>query len=156
MCIRDSFDAAVGAKDRAAYDIDFLLSGAAAYFLSDNFGSAKVLCSEYFERNNPDTTALQKIMGNFLGYLLLNRELHINNDTPTGEKLCRSLLAYYTSGKKPEEIQNILLEYRKEIYAHDTPMETVSYTHLGTGPCWLYRLQTWAQSSFPALSASTS
>ena len=117
------FDAAVGAKDRTAYDIDFLLSGAAAYFLSDNFGSAKVLCSEYFERNDPDTTAPQKIMGNFLGYLLLNRELHINNDTPTGEKLCRSLLAYYTSGKKPEEIQNILLEYRKEIYAHDTPME---------------------------------
>lgn len=117
------FDAAVGAKDRAAYDIDFLLSGAAAYFFSDNFGSAKVLCSEYFERNNPDTTAPQKIMGNFLGYLLLNRELHINNDTPTGEKLCRSLLAYYTSGKKPEEIQDILWEYRKEIYAHNIPME---------------------------------
>ena len=117
------FDAAVGAKDRTAYDIDFLLSGAAAYFLSDNFGSAKVLCSEYFERNDPEATAPQKIMGNFLGYLLLNRKLHINNDTPTGEKLCCSLLAYYTSGKKPEEIQNILLEYRKEIYAHDTPME---------------------------------
>ena len=117
------FDAAVGAKDRTAYDIDFLLSGAAAYFLSDNFGSAKVLCSEYFERNDPDATAPQKIMGNFLGYLLLNRKLHINNDTPTGEKLCCSLLAYYTSGKKPEEIQNILLEYRKEVYAHDNPME---------------------------------
>ena len=117
------FDAAVGAKDRTAYDIDFLLSGAAAYFLSDNFGSAKVLCSEYFERNDPEATAPQKIMGNFLGYLLLNRELHINNDTPTGEKLCRSLLAYYTNGKKPEEIQNILLEYRKEVYAHDNPME---------------------------------
>lgn len=117
------FDAAVGSKDRTAYDIDFLLSGAAAYFLSDNFGSAKVLCSEYFERNNPDTTAPQKIMGNFLGYLLLNRKLHINNNTPTGEKLCCSLLAYYSSGKKPEEIQNILLEYRKEVYAHDNPME---------------------------------
>ena len=117
------FDAAVGAKDRTAYDIDFLLSGAAAYFLSDNFGSAKVLCSEYFERNDPDATTPQKIMGNFLGYLLLNRELHINNETPTGKKLCCSLLAYYTSGKKPEEIQNILLEYRKEVYAHDNPME---------------------------------
>lgn len=117
------FDAAVGAKDRTAYDIDFLLSGAAAYFLSDNFGSAKVLCSEYFERNDLDATTPQKIMGNFLGYLLLNRELHINNETPTGKKLCCSLLAYYTSGKKPEEIQNILLEYQKEVYAHDNPME---------------------------------
>ena len=33
------FDAAVGAKDRTIYDIDFLLSGAAAYFLSNDFGS---------------------------------------------------------------------------------------------------------------------
>ena len=37
------FDAAVGANDRAEYDVDFLLSGAASYFLSDDFGSAKVL-----------------------------------------------------------------------------------------------------------------
>ena len=35
------FDAAVGANDREEYDVDFLLSGAAAYFLSDDFGSAK-------------------------------------------------------------------------------------------------------------------
>ena len=31
------FDAAVGANDRAEYDVDFLLSGAASYFLSDDF-----------------------------------------------------------------------------------------------------------------------
>lgn len=37
------FDAAVGANDREEYDVDFLLSGAAAYFLSDDFGSAKAL-----------------------------------------------------------------------------------------------------------------
>ncbi len=66
------FDQRVGAK--TAYDIDFLLSGASAcLFLSDNFGSAKVLCSEYFERNDRTLLAPQKIMGNFLGYLLLNR-----------------------------------------------------------------------------------
>lgn len=117
------FDAAIGAKDRTEYDIDFLLSGAAAYFLSNSFGSAKVLCSEYFERNNPDTNEPQRIMGILLGYLLLNRELRLNGDTPTGEKLCRTLLAYYSSGKKAEEIHSILLDYRKEIYAHDTPME---------------------------------
>lgn len=117
------FDAAVGANDRAEYDVDFLLSGAASYFLSDDFGSAKVLCSEYFARINPETNVPQKIMGNLLGYLLLNRDFHISEDTPYGEKVCRSLLAYYNTGKGAEEIQNLLSEYRKVIYENDAPME---------------------------------
>lgn len=117
------FDAAVGAKDRTVYDVDFLLSGAAAYFLSDDFGSAKVLCSEFFERTNSETNAPQKIMGNFLGYLLLNRDFHISEGTLTGEKVCRSLLDYYTTGEGIEEIQGRLSEYRKEIYENDSPME---------------------------------
>lgn len=117
------FDAAVGSKDRTVYDVDFLLSGAAAYFLSNDFGSAKVLCSEFFGRMNPDTNAPQKIMGSLLGYLLLNQELHISDDTPVGEKVCRSLLAYYNTGEGMEEIQSLLSEYRKEIYENDNPME---------------------------------
>ena len=42
----------------------------------------------------------------------------------------------------------------------DTEIAAVSYTHLDVykrqGLYWLYRLQTWAYSSFPARSASTS
>lgn len=76
------FDAAVGANDREEYDADFLLSGAAAYFLSDDFGSAKVLCSDFFVRINPEINEPQKITGNLLGYLLLNRDFHISVDTP--------------------------------------------------------------------------
>ena len=117
------FDAAVGANDRAEYDVDFLLSGAASYFLSDDFGSAKVLCSEYFARINPETNEPQKIMGNFLGYLLLNRDFHISENTPDGEQVCRSLLAYYNTGEGAEEIQSLLSEYRKAIYENDAPME---------------------------------
>lgn len=117
------FDAAVGAKDRTMYDLDFLLSGAAAYFLSDDFGSAKVLCSEYFERTDLETNAPQKIMGNFLGYILLNRDFHISKGTLAGEKVCRSLLDYYTTGEGGEEIQGRLSEYRKEIYENDSPLE---------------------------------
>lgn len=117
------FDAAVGANDRTVYDVDFLLSGAASYFLSDDFGSAKVLCSEFFARTNPETNVPQKIVGNLLGYLLLNRDFHISEDTPAGEKVCCSLLAYYTTGEGTEEIQSLLSEYRKDIYENDAPME---------------------------------
>lgn len=55
-------------------------------------------------------------MGDLLGYLLLNRDFHISEDTPDGEKVCRSLLAYYNTGEGAEEIQNLLSEYRKVIY----------------------------------------
>ena len=62
-------------------------------------------------------------MGNFLGYLLLNRDFHISEDTPDGEQVCRSLLAYYNTGEGAEEIQSLLSEYRKAIYENDAPME---------------------------------
>ena len=117
------FDAAVGASDRAEYDDDFLLSGAASYFLSDDFGSAKVLCSEFFARTNPETNVPQKIMRDLLGYLLLNRDFQISEDTPDGEKVCRLLLAYYNTGEGAEEIQSLLSEYRKVIYEKGAPME---------------------------------
>lgn len=117
------FDAAVGASDRTEYDGDFLLSGAASYFFSDDFGSAKVLCSELFARTNPEINEPQKIMKDFLGYLLLNQNFRISNDTPTGDRVCRSLLAYYTTGEGAEEIHRLLLEYRKVIYENDAPME---------------------------------
>lgn len=117
------FDAAVGANDRAEYDVDFLLSGAASYFLSDDFGSAKVLCSEFFVRINPEINEPQKITGNLLGYLLLNRDFHISVDTPNGEKVCHSLLAYYNTGEGVEKIRGLLSEYRKAVYENDAPME---------------------------------
>lgn len=117
------FDAAVGANDREEYDVDFLLSGAAAYFLSDDFGSAKVLCSEFFVRINPEINEPQKITGNLLGYLLLNRDFHISVDTPNGEKVCHSLLAYYNTGEGVEKIRGLLSEYRKAVYENDAPME---------------------------------
>lgn len=117
------FDAAVGANDREEYDVDFLLSGAAAYFLSDDFGSAKVICSEFFVRINPEINEPQKITGNLLGYLLLNRDFHISVDTPNGEKVCHSLLAYYNTGEGVEKIRGLLSEYRKAVYENDAPME---------------------------------
>lgn len=117
------FDAAVSSKDRTAHDADFLLSGAAAYFLSDDFGSAKVLCSELLARTNLETNAPQKIMSNFLGYLLLNREFHIIDETSVCEKICNSLLDYYTTGVGIEEIQILLSAYRKAVYENNDLME---------------------------------
>ncbi|MEY8312916.1 DEAD/DEAH box helicase [Oscillospiraceae bacterium 42-9] len=117
------FDAAVGAKDRTMYDGDFLLSGAAAYFLSDDFGSAKVLCSAFFNRNDSEINAPQKILASLLGYLLVSQKFQIGDDALVGKRVCHSLLSYYTTGEGLEEIQRLLPDYRKEIYENDNPME---------------------------------
>ena len=117
------FDAAVGARDRTVYDTDFLLSGAASYFFSNDFGSAKVLCSEFLDRAYQEINTPQRILGNILGNLLLNRKLQINNDTHAGKSICRSLLNYYTTGEGRERIQQLLLEYREEVYENNSPLE---------------------------------
>ena len=117
------FDAAVSSKDRTVYDADFLMSGAAAYFLSDDFGSAKVLCSEFLSRADIKTYVPQKIISSLLGYLLLNRKFQIIDETPTAEKICNSLLDYYTTGMGIDVIQPLLSAYRKTIYENDDPME---------------------------------
>lgn len=81
------FDAAVGARDRTPYDADFLLSGSAAYFLSNDFGSSKVLCATLFERAKDISTmgVSQIILRNLLGYLLLDRAFPMVSDTSGGE-----------------------------------------------------------------------
>lgn len=117
------FDAAVGAKDRTIYDADFLLSGAAAYFLSDDFGSAKVLCSKLLGQTKLETNAPQEILNNLFGYLLLNQKFYIINETSAEEEICKSLWHYYATGKGIEIIQNILSKYRKAIYENDDPLE---------------------------------
>lgn len=119
------FDAAVGAKDRTPYDADFLLSGSAAYFLSNDFGSSKVLCATLFERAKDISTmgVSQIILRNLLGYLLLDRAFPMVSDTSGGEKLCRALSFYYISGDGLPKIQQSMREYREAIYRSNDSME---------------------------------
>lgn len=117
------FDAAVGAKDRTVYDLDFLMSGAAAYFLSDDFGSAKVLCSESLNRKDPELNAPQAIIVSLLGYLLLSRGFQIIDSSPFAKEVCYSLMHYYTTGEGAREIQRVLSAYRYEVYKCDIPLE---------------------------------
>lgn len=119
------FDASVGANDRTAYDTDFLLSGAAAYFLSNDFGSSKVLCAALFEKikDTPTMGTSQIILRNLLGYLLLDKVFPISSDTFGGEELCRALLFYYTNGEGLPNIEQAIRKYRTAIYKNNDPME---------------------------------
>ena len=56
------YDAAFNSKDRQIYAFEFLLTGASAYFLTNNFGSAKVLVKKIFEENLVPEAGPQKLL----------------------------------------------------------------------------------------------
>ena len=117
------FDAAVRSGDRKDYDVDFLLSGAIAFFLSNDYGSAKVLCSQLNNISSQKTNEPQKIILGLFNFLLLNREFPIISTTPLGEKICRALFAFFRSGEKSEELYHLLSDYRSEIITDGNLME---------------------------------
>ena len=66
------FDAAVGSKDRDKYDVDFLLSGATAYFFSNNFGSSKVLLRKAFQKVDTKQNTAKAFLTRLLAFLFDN------------------------------------------------------------------------------------
>ena len=68
------YDAAFNSKDRQEYDQDFLLSGASAYFLSNNFGSSKVLTQRLISSFEDEINTPQRLLLNILAYLLLQKK----------------------------------------------------------------------------------
>ena len=63
------YDSAFKSKDRPEYDWDFLLSGASAYFLRKDFGSAKVLAARVVDLIDEERSP-QKLLTNIYNYLL--------------------------------------------------------------------------------------
>ncbi len=116
------FDAAVGSNDRSEYDEDFLLSGAAAYFLCEDFGSAKVMAASIFSRNHSELKGAQKVLSNFFAYLLLDHELKETSDSSLAELVSQCLHNYYATGKGLDYIYSSLSQYREEVYASDDSM----------------------------------
>ena len=66
------FDASFNVKDRSIHDLDFLLSAAVAYFLSDDFGSAKVMCAESLRLQRNDDLTPQLLLQEILRFHLLH------------------------------------------------------------------------------------
>lgn len=115
------FDAAVNSKDREMHSIDFLLSGAAAYFLSDDFGSSRVLCSKItqkFNTINPQTMLLE-----LFRFLHLNHEIRIPTKPSFSRIILESLKKYFSTNVMRNNFDETLSEYRQVIYKRDNPIE---------------------------------
>lgn len=117
------YDAAFNSKDRQDYDADFLLSGAAAYFLSNDFGSSKVLTRKlnYAYENNDNTPQL--LLLNIYAYLLLQKKLSYIKVTDTYSKINNAFLDCFEKGIESSALKSHLINYREEVYDNDDPDE---------------------------------
>ena len=112
------YDSAFKSKDRQEYDWDFLLSGASAYFLKKDFGSAKVL-AERAANLIDDEHSPQKLLVNIYNYLLSGTYLPYLKDVDTYERINNFFLDYFGKGKALEALNANLWVYRKKVYENE-------------------------------------
>lgn len=114
------YDSAFKSKDRQDYDWDFLLSGASAYFLKNDFGSAKVLAKRAADLID-DEKSPQKLLVNIYNYLLDGAYLPYLKIVDTYERINNFFLDYFGKGKSLEALKANLWAYRKEVYKSEEP-----------------------------------
>lgn len=117
------YDAAFNSKDRQNYDVDFLLSGASAYFLSNNFGSSKVLIVKLLSTFNDKNKTPQLLLLSIYSYLLLQKQLSYIKITDTFSKINNAFLDCFEKGANASVLKAHLTDYRNEIYNKDDPDE---------------------------------
>ena len=114
------YDSAFKSKDRPEYDWDFLLSGASAYFLRKDFGSAKVLAARAVDLIDEERSP-QKLLTNIYNYLLGGVYLPYLRVIDTYERINNFFLDYFGKGKSLEALKSNLWVYRNEIYENADP-----------------------------------
>lgn len=107
------YDAALQSREQEVHDVDFALSGAAAYFFMDDFGSAKVLWNSI----NPSNT-LDKYQRDI--YELFSLAFAGSVDERQDDVIIQSIRSFWESGDK-EKLDDSISEYRKTVFETDSP-----------------------------------
>ena len=116
------YDAAFNSEDRKIYDVDFLMSGASAYFLNNDFGSAKVLAEKAntILENNMDSNP-QTLLLNIYNYLLDGVSLPFLKGNSIFVEINKYFRDYFEKGQNQEALKRKLFEYRGVIYSAADP-----------------------------------
>lgn len=122
------YDSAFNSEECYCYELDFLLSGASAYFLNNDFGSAKVLAKKASTRENKSNCP-QKLLLKIYNYLLNNDCFSYLDEIDTFSKVNNYFLYYFEKGKNLDSLKEILYIYRKEIYK-DNNMDNAFYVDI--------------------------
>jgi hypothetical protein len=108
------YDSTIKTQLRKKYNNIFLLLGSTSYFLSDNFGSAKVLIDKinsWKSKNNVTT-----ILYDTLLFLLTGKWIETSAVRGDYRQFLNSLKSHFEQGTSPESSFDALRKIRKRIY----------------------------------------
>lgn len=118
------YDACFNSKDNEEYSNEFLLIGLSSYFLSNDFGSAKVLCGkidkEYFSFDSP-----QYLIIVIVDYLLNSKEIVIDTTNVNVINLVSSFLDYFESGNNYDSIIEAAHAYKKQVCSENMVLDNI-------------------------------
>lgn len=146
------FDSAFESKERLQHDQDYLITGSVAYFLYNDFGSAKVLCSRLAPVVSPFDTPFQ-ILALCLRYLLMNETRHFDSNVACCAGVYKSLVTYFSSGDDNGNITFRLREYRKYVFENGNALD-VFYADLLYAIC-VFAMQKSAWQLLPRYSGTS-
>ena len=146
------FDSAFESKERLQHDQDYLITGAVAYFLYNDFGSAKVLCSRLAPVVSPFDTPFQ-ILALCLRYLLMNETRHFDSNVACCAGVYKSLVTYFSSGDDNGNSTFRLREYRKYVFENGNALD-VFYADLFYAIC-VFAMQKSAWQLLPRYSGTS-
>lgn len=112
--VSEYYDASINSRDRNYYNEDFLMIGISAYLLSNDFGSATVLCSMLNDCKR--RYGSQYILMSIYKYILLNKPLE-KSKFDFEDQIISNLRKYYKCKDNNIEIlMQKLSHYRVDVY----------------------------------------
>lgn len=111
----DFYDAAFQSREQAIHDADFALSGAAAYFFMDNFGSAKVLWQQVNPEDIKDDA--QKCLYEVFSLAFTGKK-QCDNDCA----IVKAIELFWKSADK-KAFDEIISGYRETIFETNSPQK---------------------------------
>lgn len=118
------YDSTVKTQLRREYNKLFLLLGSTAYFLSENFGSAKVLIEQIDDCILKDS--IMRLLYTTLRFLLSGKRVDVATEKKSYREYLDSLKSHFETGDSPEAIFEALRSMRSKIY-QSTNVIAVSY-----------------------------
>ena len=112
--ISQYYDSTIKTKFRQHYNNIFLLLGATTYFLSENFGSAKVLIEQIVEWNIKNEV-MTLLYYTILFLLKINR-LEVSTNNKITKNYTDALRNHFLHGETQENVFSVLKKMRKIIY----------------------------------------
>lgn len=115
------FDSTVNTKNRQDYDDLFLLLGSTSYFLSENFGSAKVLIDK-IDISKYNSTVV-KLLYITLKFLLTGKWMDFSIENGYSKKYLSSIKGHFEEGDSIKLIFDVLFIMRNETQRSDSILD---------------------------------